>query len=51
MLNPIIEHLRKDIEILTEPKAQAMFETCAEVLLALVRTMDHYEQHSERAWK
>jgi hypothetical protein len=51
MLNPIIEHLRKDVEILTEPKAQALFETSAEVLDALVRTLDHYEQKTERAWR
>ena len=50
MLKPIIEHLRKDVENLTEPKAQALFETSAEVLTALVQTFDHYEQKTERAW-
>ena len=47
---PVIEHLRKDVEIIDEPKAQALFETSAEVLSALVRTLDHYEQKTERAW-
>jgi hypothetical protein len=51
MLCPVIEHLRKDIELLTEPKAQALFETSAEILAALVRTFDHYEQKNERAWQ
>jgi len=51
MLEPVIEHLRKDVEAVTEPKAQALFETTAEVLTALVRTLDHYEQKTERAWQ
>ncbi|PYI85434.1 MAG: hypothetical protein DME26_11100 [Verrucomicrobia bacterium] len=51
MLKPIIEHLREDITKIAEPKAQALFETSAEVLTGLVKAFDHYEQKSEKAWQ
>lgn len=51
MLNDIVTHLRQDIDRVNEPKAQALFETTAEVLNGLVTAYSHYEQHSERAWK
>ena len=47
----LIEHLRADIEKITEPKAQALFETSAEVLLGLVKAFDDYEKKSEAAWR
>jgi len=51
MLNDVINHLREDVTKVSEPKAQAMFETTAEVLSRLIAAYSHYEQHSEQAWK
>lgn len=50
-LQETADHLREDIEKITEPKAQALFETSAEVLDGLIRAFDHYENKSETAWK
>ena len=47
----LIEHLREDVGKVTEPKAQALFETSAEVLTGLVKAFDDYEKKSEAAWR
>jgi hypothetical protein len=47
----LIEHLRADINEIGEPKAQALFETAAEVISGLDTAFKHYEQKSENAWK
>ena len=47
----LIEHLREDARKVTEPKAQALFETSAEVLTGLVKALDDYEHKSEKAWR
>ena len=47
----LVEHLREDVEKVTEPKAQALFETSAEVLVGLVKAFDDYEKKSEAAWR
>jgi hypothetical protein len=47
----LIEHLREDAAKVTEPKAQALFETSAEVLTGLVKAFDDYEKKSEAAWR
>jgi hypothetical protein len=47
----LIDHLRDDIGKMTEPKAQALFETTAEVISGLGTAFKHYEQKSENAWK
>jgi hypothetical protein len=49
MLNELIQHIREDIEKVDEPKAQAVFETAAEVLNGLKVAFDHYERGSEPA--
>jgi len=36
-MRQFIEHLRQDVGKVTEPKAQALFETSAEVLTGLVK--------------
>jgi hypothetical protein len=46
----IIDHLRRDIAHVDEPKFKAMFETAAEVMGGLVTAFKHYEQKSEAAW-
>ena len=50
-MRQLIEHLREDVGKVTEPKAQALFETSAEVLAGLVKAFDDYEHKSEKAWQ
>ena len=50
-MRQFIEHLREDVGKVTEPKAQALFETSAEVLAGLVKAFDDYEKKSEAAWR
>ena len=47
----LIDHLRGDISKIDEPKAQALFETTAEVIGGLDTAFKHYEEKSESAWK
>jgi len=49
-LTETIDHLRKDIEKVDDPKAQALFETTAEVLKGLVTSYEHYEA-KRPAWR
>ncbi len=51
MLTETMEHARQDVAKVTDPKAQALFETTAEVLGGLKRAYEHFEQGSEGAWK
>jgi hypothetical protein len=46
----LIDHLRGDINKIDEPKAQALFETTAEVISGLDNAFKHYEDKSESAW-
>jgi hypothetical protein len=50
-MGQLIEHLREDVGKITEPKAQALFETSAEVLTGLVKAFNDYEKKSEEAWR
>jgi hypothetical protein len=43
MLTQVIEQLRHDAEKPCEPKAQVLFETTAEILIALRTAYEHYE--------
>jgi hypothetical protein len=47
----LIDLLRGDIEKITDPKAQALFETTAEVITGLDTAFKHYEEKSEAGWK
>ena len=47
----LVRHLRDDIKKIEEPKAQALFETAAEVIGGLDTAFKHYEEKSEEAWK
>ena len=51
MLDRLISQVREDITQAREPKAQALFETTAEVLLGLKKAYDDYKSGSERAWQ
>lgn len=45
------QHLRRDIDIVNDPKAQALFETSAEVLDGLEKAFEHFEGRTETAWE
>ena len=47
MLNAVVRHCREDIEKVTEPKAQALFETTAELLGGLINEYSRYERELE----
>ena len=51
MLDEVARHAREDVGKIAEPKAQALFETRAEVLSGLATAFDHYDRRSEPAWK
>jgi len=51
MLNDTIRRVREDVGKINDPKAQALFETTAEVLNGLVTAYTHFEQKSEPAWR
>ena len=50
-MRQLIDHLREDVGKVTEPKAQALFETSAEVLTGLVKAFGDYEKKNEEAWR
>ena len=51
MLNDTAIHAREDVSKITDPRAQALFETTAEVLNGLVKAFDDFERKNEPAWK
>ena len=51
MLDRLIQQVRSDIEQVDEPKAQALFETTAEVLLGLKKAYQDYQGGGEKAWR
>ena len=50
-LRQIIKQLREDVGHVTEAKAQALFETSAEVLTDLVDAFEDFEKTTEAAWR
>lgn len=50
MLQGIVGHARQDIGKVTEPKAQALFETTAEVCSGLIKAFDDYDKKAP-AWR
>ena len=50
-LMAVVDSLRDGEAHVDDPKAQALFETSAEVLQGLVKAFEHYEQKSEKAWQ
>ncbi len=50
-LTELIDHLRKDVERVTEPRFQALLETSAEVLTGVRTAFEHYDKHEEKAWQ
>ena len=51
MLGDMIDHMCKDVKLVKDPRAKAMYETSAEVLRGLQKAFENYEQGSEEAWR
>ena len=51
MLEDTARHAREDIGKVNDAKAQALFETSAEVLDGLRKAYDDFENRSEAAWR
>ena len=47
MLEAVANHCREDIAKITEPRAQTLFETSAEVLIGLKTAYEHYAAGKE----
>ena len=50
-LDTLVNQVRADIANVREPKAQALLETTAEVLLGLKKAYEDYGHGSEKAWQ
>jgi hypothetical protein len=51
MLNDVATRARHDSSEISDPKAQALFETTAEVLFGLHEAFDDIEKKNEAAWR
>ena len=51
MLEDLIQHLREDVTKVDDPRAEALFETTAEVLGGLVTAYEHFDGKAEEAWR
>jgi hypothetical protein len=50
-LQGLAEHLRSDVTEMADPRAEALFETSAEVLLGLAQAFADFERRDEAAWR
>ena len=50
-MTDLAQHLREDVEKVVDPRAKAMFETAAEVLLGLDKAFADFEEGAEPAWR
>jgi len=50
-LDDLIRHLREDTHAFDEPKAQALFDTSAEVLSGVRTAFRHYDSGAEAAMR
>jgi len=51
MLQQAQQECRADSGRVSDPKAQALFETIAEVLGGAMKALEDYQQGNERAWR
>jgi hypothetical protein len=51
MLDDLTRHARADVRKVDDPRAQALFQTTAEVLQELARSYEHFERVTEEAWQ
>ncbi len=49
LLSELAHHLRQDINKISEPQAQELFETTAEVLQGLHKAFERYEKRAGKA--
>jgi hypothetical protein len=50
-IDSLAQEVRNDIGQIQEPKAQALLETTAEVLLGLKKAYQDYREGNEKAWQ
>lgn len=50
-MQALVDHLRKDIEMVDDPRAKAVFETSAEVIGGLMKTLRDFDDSKEAAFK
>ena len=46
----VATHARSDVDRIDDPRARALFETTAEVLLGLAKAYEDYNKGDEPAW-
>lgn len=51
LLSETVEYARSHATEVGDPKAQALFETTAEVLLGLRKAYEDFEMKNEAAWR
>jgi len=51
MLTDVINHVRENVSKISDPNAQALFETTAQVLTGLRKSYEDFEQKNEEAWR
>ncbi len=51
MLGEVRDHVREDAGKVDDPKAEALFETTAEVLQGLITAYQHFDRRAEEAWR
>ena len=51
MLTEVITYARENVRKVNDPKAQALFETTAEVLIGLRKAFEDFELKTEEAWR
>lgn len=51
MLQDLIARVRQDVDVVEEPRFQALLETTAEVLGGLQTAFAHYREGAEKAWR
>ncbi len=50
-MEELIAHLKQSVDAVNEPRAEALFETSAEVIGGLLTAFEHYEAANEAAWQ
>ena len=51
MMSDLVDHLRSDIDKVEDDQVKAIFETSAEVIGGLMKTIKDYESKNEKAWQ
>jgi len=51
MMDDLVNHLRSDVPKVDDPQLKAIFETSAEVVTGLMKTIKDFESKTEEAWQ